>query len=325
MIGKGFFKMKKWIGFLVFLMITVSASMMMTRADIDYSLAEMDFTARKYIMLLNQQPVKLETSPLWHAQSKTLLIPLRFIAEMNRFTVGWDAKANLATFQKGSRHFSVAMQYPVIQLITDPPLSQYQIILKGGRFLLDHRTIENLFGIRANVDEENNQVVFYTAREEIKYIAPPFSLFDLKGNPVDLQKVLNEKTTRLVILNFYSTRCPICAKAIPNLQKLHEDYEKKGIIVIGINTDTKNMEEERDAAIKKYGLTYPILLDPNADVYTAYSVAGIPNIFVIDKNREIVQHRLGVDDSYFVFLRQYLDKYLKTKSSLSSETPFFPK
>jgi len=60
-------------------------------------------------------------------------------------------------------------------------------------------------------------------------------------------------------------------------------------------------------------LTYPILLDPNADVYTAYSVAGIPNLFVINQKREIIQHRLGVDDSYFVFLRKYLDTYLKTK------------
>ncbi len=305
--------MKRNFWWLVIILIAVAAPFSLLKAEIDYSLAEMDFTARKYVMQLNQQPIKLEISPVWHMGSQSLLIPLRFVAEMNRFSVGWDAKANLATFQKGNRHFSVSMHYPMIKLITDQPVTQYQIILKGGRFLLDHRTIEKLLGLRANVDEENNQVVFYTDREEILYIAPQFTLFDLKENQVDLQRTLNEKSTRLVVLNFYSTRCPICAKAIPNLQKLHENYLKKGIVVIGINTDTKNMEAERDAAIKKYGLTYPILLDPNAEVYSAYSVAGIPNIFVIDKNREIVQHRLGVDDSYFVFLRQYLDEYLKTK------------
>ncbi|MCE5222919.1 TlpA family protein disulfide reductase [bacterium] len=305
--------MKRILWLLVFVMIAVTTPFSLLKAEIDYSLAEMDFTARKYVMQLNQQPIKLETSPVWHMGSQSLLIPLRFVAEMNRFSVGWDAKANLATFQKGNRHFSVSMHYPMIKLITDQPVTQYQIILKGGRFLLDHRTIEKLLGLRANVDEENSQVVFYTDREEILYIAPQFTLFDLKENQVDLQRTLNEKSTRLVVLNFYSTRCPVCAKAIPNLQKLHENYLKKGIVVIGINTDTKDMEAERDAVIKKYGITYPILLDPKADVYTAYSVAGIPNIFVIDKNREIVQHRLGVDDSYFVFLRQYLDEYLKTK------------
>ncbi|MDD4664308.1 MAG: redoxin domain-containing protein [Caldisericia bacterium] len=305
--------MKKRVWLLIFIMIGVVTPFSLLNAEMDYSLAEMDFTARKYVMQLNQQPIKLDISPIWHMGSQSLLIPLRFIAEMNRFSVGWDAKANLATFQKGDRHFSVSLRYPLIELLSDQPLSHYQIILKGGRFLLDHRTVEKLMGIRANVDEENNQVVFYADREEILYIAPQFALFDLKGNQVDLQKTLNEKSTRLVILNFYSTRCPICAKAIPNLQKLHEDFLKKGIVVIGINTDTKNMEAERDAAIKKYGLTYPILLDPNADVYTAYSVAGIPNIFVIDKKREIIQHRLGVDDSYFAFLRKYLDEYLKTK------------
>jgi len=305
--------MKSFIWLLVFIMIGVMTPFSLSKAEINYSLAEMDFTARKYVMQINQQPVKLETSPVWHMGSQSLLIPLRFIAEMNRFSVGWDAKTNLATFQKGNRHFSVSMHYPMIRLITDQTVTQYQIILKGGRFLLDHRTIERLIGIRADLDEENNQVVFYTDREEILYIAPQFALFDLKGNNVDLQKTLNEKSARLVILNFYSTRCPVCAQALPNLQKLHEDYLKKGIVVIGINTDTKDMEEDRNAVIKKYGLTYPILLDPKADVYTAYSVAGIPNIFVIDKNREIVQHRLGVDDSYFVFLRQYLDEYLKTK------------
>ena len=69
-----------------------------SQAELDYSRAEMDFTARKYIMLLNQQPVKLETSPIWKKESGLLLIPLRFIAEMNRFSVTWDASANQATF-----------------------------------------------------------------------------------------------------------------------------------------------------------------------------------------------------------------------------------
>jgi len=306
--------MKRVVGLLIMMLVTISLPVQSSQAELDYSRAEMDFTARKYIMLLNQQPVKLETSPIWKEESGLLLIPLRFIAEMNRFSVIWDASANQATFIKGDRRFIVIIQKGTFRLLSNPSsVPPYTIILKSNRLLLDHRTTAALLNIKFELDSENQQAVFSTPRDQILYMAPQFSLFDIKGNQIDLQKTLDEKTTRLVILNFYSTRCPICAKAIPNLQKLHEDYLSKGIVVIGINTDTKNMEKERDEAIKKYGLTYPILLDPNADVYTAYSVAGIPNLFVINQKREIIQHRLGVDDSYFVFLRKYLDTYLKTK------------
>ena len=281
-------------------------------AGIDYTVAELDFTARKYIMQLNQQPVKLEISPVWRADTASLLIPLRFIAEMNRFVVQWDSKTSTASFSRGNTHFSVKIQYSQIQLKAPMNTPHYRIELRNNRLLLDHRTIETLFPIQAELIETNQEVIFTTDRDNILYKAPTFTLKDLKGNQVDLQKILQLPTTQLVVLNFYSTRCPICAKALPNLQKLNEDYRQKGIIVLGINTDTQNMEAERDEVIKKYGLSYPILLDPNANTYTAYSVAGIPNLFVINPQREIIQHRLGVDDSYFVFLRQYLDDYLNS-------------
>lgn len=281
-------------------------------AGIDYTVAELDFTARKYIMQLNQQPVKLELSPVWRADTASLLIPLRFIAEMNRFEVQWDSKTSIASFSRGNTHFSVRIQYPQIQLKAQVNLPRYRIELRNSRLLLDHRTIETLFPIQAELIETNQEVIFTTDRDNILYRAPTFTLTDLKGNQVDLLKTLQLPTTQLVVLNFYSTRCPICAKALPNLQKLNVDYRQKGIVVLGINTDTQNMEAERDEVIKKYGLSYPILLDPNADIYSAYSVAGIPNLFVINKNREIIQHRLGVDDSYFVFLRQYLEDYLNS-------------
>ena len=281
-------------------------------AGIDYTVAELDFTARKYIMQLNQQPVKLEISPVWRADTASLLIPLRFIAEMNRFVVQWDSKTSTASFSRGNTHFSVKIQYSQIQLKAPMNTPHYRIELRNNRLLLDHRTIETLFPIQAELIETNQEVIFTTDRDNILYKAPTFTLKDLKGNQVDLQKILQLPTTQLVVLNFYSTRCPICAKALPNLQKLNEDYRQKGIIVLGINTDTQNMEAERDEVIKKYGLSYQILLDPNANTYTAYSVAGIPNLFVINPQREIIQHRLGVDDSYFVFLRQYLDVYLNS-------------
>lgn len=296
---------------LVFCLLSVlMVSLVPIHAETDFSMAEMDFYAKKYVMMLNQQPIKLEISPIWDSKNNTLLIPLRFIAEMNRFSVGWDAKTNKATFYKAGFEFSITMQYPDIHLQSADLSSNYQIQLRSGRFLLDHRSIEKLLGITSELFADNFEVVFYTNRDEVLYVAPKFTLQDLHNKPKDLQTILDSPATKLVILNFYSTRCPICEKALPNLQKLHQDYLERGIVVLGINTDTKNMEAWRDEIISKYGLTYPILLDPTADVYTAYSVAGIPNLYVINKKREIIQHRLGVDDSYFVFLRKYLETYL---------------
>lgn len=277
----------------------------------DYTKAEITMTARKFLMKINGQPFKLDISPIWDTQTNLFLIPLRTFAGVMNYDIDWNQPTATASFRKGDSFFQLKLEDKKATLITELSLSHYQSQLKNNRILLDSLSIEKLMNIQARIDTDNLEITFYTDRNKINLTAADFTLKDIAGKDFKLYQTLNSGKYKLVLINFYATRCPICATALPNLVKLYEDYKNKGILVIGINTDTANMEKDRDAIIAKYKISYPVLLDKKAEIYTLYSVSGIPNLFVINQKGEIVQHQLGVEADYFTFLRTYIDQIIK--------------
>jgi peroxiredoxin len=282
-----------------------------SKGSLDYSKAEIVLTARKFLMKVNSQPIKLDVSPIWDTQTRKFLIPLRPFASLLNYKITWDQSSRTATFSQGGSSFKIKLYDKKAVLTTNPSISRYQTQVKNNRILLDSTTIETLMKIKSSLDTDILEITFYTDRSQIYWIAPDFTLKDIPGKSFNLNATLKSGKYKLVIINFYATRCPICAKALPNLEKFYEDYKNKGVLVVGINTDTQNMEKDRDEIIAKYNLTYPILLDKNADIYTLYSVSGIPNLFIVNQNSEIIQHQLGVEPDYFTYLRSFTDSYLK--------------
>lgn len=304
-------KIVKSIVLVFLLMLVFNNVSVRSFAVTDYNRAEITMTARKFLMKINGQPFKLDISPIWDTQTNLFLIPLRTFAEVMNYKIDWNQTTATASFRKGDSFFQLELKNNKPILITGLSLSHYQSQLKNNRILLDSLSIEKLMNIQATIDTDNLEITFYTDRNKINLTAADFTLKDMTGKDFNLYQTLNSGKYKLVLINFYATRCPVCATALPNLVKLYEDYKNKGILVIGINTDTANMEKDRDAIIAKYKISYPVLLDKNAEIYTLYSVSGIPNLFVINQKGEIVQHQLGVEADYFTFLRQYIDQIIK--------------
>lgn len=302
---------KKYLLVPILLGMILCTSFPSSRGVVDYSKAEITLTAKKFLIKVNGQPIKLDVSPIWNSQAKTLLIPLRSFASLLGYNIDWIQSSSTAIFSKGSTRFEVTIREKTAYLKTSHQTSNYQTQLKNNRILLDNKSIETIMNLESSLDNNILEITFYTDRSQIYWIAPDFTLKDIPGKNFNLYTTLTSGKYKLVIINFYATRCPICAKAFPNLEKFYEDYKAKGILVVGINTDTQNMEKDRDEVITKYHLTYPILLDKNADIYTLYSVSGIPNLFIINQNKEIVQHQLGVEQDYFTYLRSFVDSYLE--------------
>jgi peroxiredoxin len=277
----------------------------------DYRQAEVVFTARKISAKVNHQPVRLSVSPFMFENTNLLMIPLRSIAELMQYKVDWNQKQNTAYFSKQTNYFSIKI-YPRVELIKNSSqVSPYQALLKSGRILLDHKSIGQLMQITQSFDPANSEITYYTKRDQITMKAPDFSLKDTLGKDFNLQKQLQDNNTKLVVLNFYASHCPICSKALPEIEKLHTAYKDKGIVVIGVNTDTQNNEKARDEVTLRYGLTYRILQDKMSQTYDLYSVAGVPNLYIIDPKGVIVQNQSGFEDDYFLFLRDYFDQWIQ--------------
>lgn len=75
----------------------------------------------------------------------------------------------------------------------------------------------------------------------------------IRGERVDLQALQG----RIVVVKFFAKYCKPCEKTLPGAQRLHQ--ENPDIAVIGISEDESRAD--LDYLIRRYGLSFPIVLD----------------------------------------------------------------
>jgi cytochrome c biogenesis protein CcmG, thiol:disulfide interchange protein DsbE len=103
---------------------------------------------------------------------------------------------------------------------------------------------------------------------------------------------LKDYRGKQVILNFWASWCAPCRVETPLLQAAYQRLANRGVVVIGVN-----MREDPTTArrfVDEYGVTYPILLDRDADVAIAYEAFGLPTTFFIDPDGVIQAKEIGV-------------------------------
>ncbi len=98
--------------------------------------------------------------------------------------------------------------------------------------------------------------------------APDFSVNTADGKTVSLSALKGQK----VALYFYpKDDTPGCTKQACNLRDNLSELTDKGIAVIGVSPDD---DASHAAFTEKYGLTFPLLADPDHKIINAYGVWG---------------------------------------------------
>jgi len=113
--------------------------------------------------------------------------------------------------------------------------------------------------------------------------APDFSLQKLGGGTIALADYKGKKP---VILDFWATWCPNCARDIPHQEAWYEKYKDK-VEVIGVDLQEDPSVVAR--TVSDRGMTYPIALDPQGTTAQTYGVPGTNYHVLIDKNGNIVK------------------------------------
>lgn len=129
--------------------------------------------------------------------------------------------------------------------------------------------------------------------------APEWSLKDDKNETVALKDLRG----KVVLVDFWATWCGPCRMVMPEIQKLHEQFGDKGLVVLGMNTwegRDKLTPEAADAQAVKFKhdnkYTYRGLLRAD-DAAKAYGVSGIPAMFVIGPDGKLVGQWIGADSA----------------------------
>ncbi len=120
--------------------------------------------------------------------------------------------------------------------------------------------------------------------------APDFSLKTMKGENFILQENLGKGP---IVINFWATWCGPCLLEMKNMKKLYEKYSPKGVQMVSISIDDNKTQQQVPGVVQSFKFPYTILLDGNKDVYRAFKVPNVPQLFVLDENGAIVYNHQG--------------------------------
>ena len=118
--------------------------------------------------------------------------------------------------------------------------------------------------------------------------APAFALPKLGADaPVSLADFRG----KVVLLNFWATWCKPCEEELPSMERLHRSLAGEPFELVAISVDEEVAPEEEFR--QRYGLGFPILLDPDQETARAYQTFRFPETFLIDGEGRVVQRYIG--------------------------------
>ena len=140
--------------------------------------------------------------------------------------------------------------------------------------------------------------------------APEFELAAMDGSKFSLQDALNQGP---VLAVFFKISCPICQYALPFYERIYKANASGNVSILGISQN-----EKRDTAefAKRYGITFPILLDDTKTfpVSNAYGLTTVPTSFWIAQEGEIGTSSVG-------WVRQEFEELVRKAASANGVTP----
>ena len=121
--------------------------------------------------------------------------------------------------------------------------------------------------------------------------APDITGTTLDGKPFSLAALRG----KIVILNIWASWCAPCRAEAPVLEKTWLAEQGDGVQFIGL--DTRDSDTSALAFIKRFGITYPNVIDRDGALQLQFSGTlppeAIPSTLVIDANGKVTARALG--------------------------------
>ena len=110
--------------------------------------------------------------------------------------------------------------------------------------------------------------------------APAVQADTIDGQPFDL----SQRKGSWVVLNFFGTWCPPCVQEHPELLRFEtaQSQQPDGaeLVTIVNNDSVANVKQ----FFADHGGNWPVLQDPNGEIYVSFGVSKVPETWIIDPN-----------------------------------------
>lgn len=111
-----------------------------------------------------------------------------------------------------------------------------------------------------------------------------YTLQDIENNKVSLYDLKGEKIT---VIDFWTTWCKPCRKAIPELNKIYTEYSKAGVEIVGVNCDGPRTTAQAPGVSRALAIQYPVLVDVNMDIANSLHIGNFPTLIIIDAKNKV--------------------------------------
>jgi thiol-disulfide isomerase/thioredoxin len=111
----------------------------------------------------------------------------------------------------------------------------------------------------------------------------PFKIKDLVGKKV-------------ILVDFWTYSCINCQRTIPYLNAWYKKYKDAGLVIVGVETPEFEFEKDKsnvEAAVKKFGIEYPVVQDNARGTWSAYQNMYWPRKYLIDADGYVVYDHIG--------------------------------
>ncbi|MBU6323356.1 redoxin family protein [Patescibacteria group bacterium] len=123
-------------------------------------------------------------------------------------------------------------------------------------------------------------------------LVSPDGYLNTDGKPVTLKSLRG----KVVLVDFWTYSCINCERTLPYLEAWYRKYKDQGFVIIGVHTPEfafEHVEANVSAALKRFGITYPVVLDNEYKTWNAYQNSYWPHEYLVDMDGFVVHDHVG--------------------------------
>ena len=167
------------------------------------------------------------------------------------------------------------------------------------------------------IDLKNNTTYNVGITDKSKLQKVP-NILDASGyintSPHDLADVLEGK---VVLYDIWTYSCINCIRTLPHITAWDQKYRDDGLVIVGIHTPEFEFEKDEDnvlAAVKKFNINYPVVLDNEKEIWKAFQNQYWPRKYIADHEGYIRYDHIG--EGSYKETEEVIQKLLNERSEL---------
>lgn len=92
---------------------------------------------------------------------------------------------------------------------------------------------------------------------------------------------------KVVLVDFWASWCGPCKESFPALNRLHQKYASKGLVIIGVGVDDDAAKYKAFAA--KMGAAFPLAHDSGHQAAGFFNPSTMPSSYLVDR-KGVIRH-----------------------------------